>query len=325
MITTVTSLKNQLGDVYMPVDAYIDECEKNRIRAYENNRGQQGKSAAATVKNVSKNLDTDTLGIITLANFNNGEFFKLADGHGRTEGLLRRKLNNELTNIEKNSMVTLRIVDKKDFFRHYIKLNTCKGHTGRQKDQNPDLFMGSIIEKVINLYGTEEAVIPGTFLQNLGYVIFALAEKPNNDIDTIWDYAHVFGQRRFIEPLRNAPAASLNMKFNEQVFIDVKEALDFYLEYQKLLQTAIKEASEEKYGSSVVKDFNTILKSASFFGFLMTDRLGEQEVTKNVNALFNGTKRNLRSLADLVTAITRGSEASIKRTCAKIIKVIKKY
>lgn len=120
----------------------------NRLGLYENNRS--GNVNTGKIKEISANFRLSGFGTITACH-RSGKL-ELVDGHHRMLSVI--KMNDEaMLGDNRNSIVALRIIPQSERLNAYQSVNAGKGHTLKDKLNNPDLALGAVLQDIQNLSG----------------------------------------------------------------------------------------------------------------------------------------------------------------------------
>ena len=257
---------------------YIYAIRNGFLLNYQNNRGT-GRTNGSRVRNIAENYDANKLGVITIADWNDGTFMK-ADAHHRTAAILMKAdgvLVKTFTQEELNQELSLHVIVKEHFIRVYSGLNNSIGHGTKAKVLNRDLGIGSLLDDVFNLL-TVTSYIQDKFHTAIARCIFGHLGQFGKAQELL-TYADISKDRKVVSEAAAISKEEFNIALTNKQKHDVASALDYvnsvYREFESL-----NNLSKNNKSVKLNQTARSILRNASLFGFLFWDKLsGREEVT----------------------------------------------
>lgn len=309
-----TKLEKKPGKVFLAdIGSVLAWALTGQVLPYSNNRGN-GKVSSATFRRICEDgVIPDVIGEVTLGIYHNAEgeeAFCFNNWHSRTKAFLWRLLNNKLTPKETSTIVSVRV--QENFIDSYQKMNAPgSAHQTKDKICNPDLAYGvhltgpgGVFERLgddcISLIGSNKWTILSALLYNLG----------ENEVED-WDWPQVYRLRMKARHVADEKAGKFPLtKKKLDSFVD---AVNFW--YQLMLTV--------KAGNTSKIKIEKILRSAGFFGYIVSDQLGAKEFHASnkitANRIFSNSNELLQSLPEL----TRGTDITVSKFTCKLDKMFK--
>jgi hypothetical protein len=150
----------------------INLFNTGKLAEYENNRS--GYFDENRCDKMVEKFNLNGIGSVTASISKKSNTLMQLDFHHRMEGIIRKNDLAELTMKELDTLIPITIFHYSDAISTYQTINAAKGHTGKEKINNPDLAIGSIIESILKKV---DVSLDKKHSQNLMDVIFAYKEK----------------------------------------------------------------------------------------------------------------------------------------------------
>lgn len=256
---------------------FIYAVKSEVLVAYGKNRGN-GRLNTSKVQSIAANYNPKKLGVITIAELDNGTY-KRADAHHRTAAILNKYDGKDglttFTEEELEQNVPLHIIKEVDFITVYSGLNANHGHSSRQKSLNTDLGLGALIENVLELQ-EEDSVVLEKFHTTVARCIYGLID--NDDPKNI-SYAELSLDRKLVSSQAGLTKEEFDVKLTNAEKEKIADALDYVNKtyfYFKTLNNLSTKGKKVKLNQTA----RSILRNAGLFGFTLWDKLsGRKRIT----------------------------------------------
>jgi hypothetical protein len=217
----------KIGNYDISIGELLEAIAIGDIRAYYNNRGIEGINDKTT-KACHSGLHLPSLGQFTAKVQNDGEK-TMGDGHSRTEGLIRRLMDGNLTDQEKSYMISLKLISPEEFFKAYENQNP--NHTPIEKLRNSDYFFGSRIGKIRKMVNEDrwDGFIKPKFLKQFTYLIYTYRTDANLSLPKYIPYKDIFGIRDITTPLELSLKDEVPFRIYDKTLSDCKDGIEFYI------------------------------------------------------------------------------------------------
>jgi len=294
---------------------------KGDIVAYSNNRGS-GSVSLKTVGEVSDNFNQHAISEITIGRHDGKT--RIADGHSRIEGLIRRWYSGRMTVAELNAPISVRIVPPTQFLKIYEIRNSSAQHTAVEKITNSDYMFGNIFKELNSRFGAEpptiQAIIQAIMrkshnLTSLTYVINWLATTDGSGNFT---YVDCFDERTEVKKLHLRIKGEAPYQLNDGQYQKLCDGIRFYATISDIIRKDIK--SGKILDRKPVK---TVMKSGPTFGLIVGDYVSGDQCFKTSSArLASRIMRNASELSQLTCNMTHSGAISIRKTEELIRRVL---
>lgn len=286
-----------------------------KVLPYDNNRGN-GAFANVTVKSIEKKgVIPDIIGECTIGMFARGNekpHMRFNNFHSRAAGLLSRLSAGNLTAQEISTPVSVRV--QQDFLSSYQGMNAAgSAHRTKDKIRNPDLAYGAIIAEIENN-------LPDDFKSVLGEnkytpvisLIYSLVNQKKS-----WYWPDVYQTRGTASKKADEKAGTLKLsKTKKEALV---ESIEYWYELVKLLSD-----HSERFG-----DVKKVIRSAGFFGYVVTDRLSKKfgnsgrHLPDSVKIANNRILKHLNDVVQSCPSLSRADAEEVLRICISIDKRLK--
>ncbi|NJO48277.1 MAG: hypothetical protein HC840_01015 [Leptolyngbyaceae cyanobacterium RM2_2_4] len=308
----------QIGDGIfistMKLGDLIKYMKDGTIVDYQNNRGD-GKVNIGKVKKIANSFDVNKLGTITISQFRDGTY-KKADGHHRTAAMLLKDSGEYGTPpLEESDLlkeVSVHIIPEEEFMNVYSGLNTANGHSSRAKILNKDLGVGSLVDSILQLQKIESSV-QKKFYTAIARCVYAYIGSLGTPIKDL-SYAEVSLDRKFVSEDASLSKEDFTVKVTKTQKEEIATAIDYvntmFFEYKKQNNLSTKGKSVKLNQTA-----RSITSSASFFGFLLWDKLSSREYITGLtpkNLAIRITEKDAqidRSAKEILNSVSRDQVA----------------
>lgn len=294
---------------------------KEEIVAYSNNRGS-GSVSLKTVNEVSDNFNPHAISEITIGRHDGKT--RIADGHSRAEGLIRRWYSGRMTVAELNAKISVRIVPPTQFLKIYEIRNSSAQHTAVEKITNRDYMFGDMFQQLNNRFDAESPTIQATIqaimrkshnLTSLTYVMNWLA---TTDGSSNFSYVACFDERTEVKKLHLRIKGEAPYQLNDAQYQKLCDGIRFYATISDIIRKDIK--SGKILDRKPVK---TVMKSGPTFGLIVGDYVSGDQCFKTSSArLASRIMRNASELSQLTCNMTHSGAISIRKTEELIRRVL---
>lgn len=294
----------------LPISKILMGVLDGKIRPYVHNRGLYGTVNSDTVNKVAHNLMPYSLQEI-LACKSKGGSVRIADGHGRIEGLFHRFLNGKLTVNEMGFLMGLRICPENKFQELYHTAADVHPHSSTQKILNPDFFYGETFLRLRNEVGIEVwACIKNKFLKNLEYIVYRFSDKGQVSGKPIYPsivpYSSVFGVRNIAKSFELCTSKDTPFKLAEKDFIRLADSIRFYNDIMNEMRAIISENT-----ATDMAPYKRLASSAPFMAILVLDYMsGIRRYGTSQIRLAKRIFKHMARISDLTKGLTYASTSS---------------
>jgi hypothetical protein len=287
----------------------IKAVVKGDVKPYRNNRGF-GSVNPQTVNNVANDLMLNALGEIKLSK--DRDESTIVDGHGRTEGLIRRYRAGKLTDHERNFMVAVRIVPKSGFLNIYEKAADVVKHGPVERLTNPDFFFGSLFNRLHERVGEEmwDEFMKNKFYKQISYLFyrFSANKQGNGKKKPICPehvtYSSVFDCRHETTPLELKQPKDAPFKVSELEMERLAGGIKFYVETFRAIDVIIEGNLATDKGP-----YKRLKNSAPFMAMIVIDVTSEsRRYGTSIPTLATRIFRNMAKISDLTKGLTYASD-----------------
>jgi hypothetical protein len=285
------------------------------LSVYQNNRGR-GVVSIKTAKDVDQNFLPHAINEITIGKYCGK--LRIADGHSRIEGLLRRFAAGRLTDKEKSFMVSVRVVPESDFLAVYEKRNSSAQHTTSELIVNTDYMFGRIFTDFKNvLVGPWETFsLNSKYLQQLTYLIHYFATKHVDGGSA--SYQDIFKCRSETKKLRMRTPSQAPYRLDKRILSALCAGITFYLEIMSIIRKKIEDGQIMD-----VKPLKRIMGSSPLMGLIVADYTsGIHNFKVSPLRVANRIMKNASRLSELTPNMTHSTEGSTIKTEIAIIEIL---
>lgn len=241
------------------VEALMCLCRDDELRGYDQNRGS-GKCSKSILKEVSEKFEPCAIGEILIGVF--PEQLIIADGHGRTSGLVDRLNKGRLTKKDLETQVNIKLLDdKEEFLIAYQKSNTCQKHSSGQCLSNQDLGFGSVMKKVFDglPYEIAQMYDKASTITMLCYILYGYHCQNTNGLK-IRSFHDVYGLRNTVTKLGHLLPEELNLNIKNYQIKNLQDAMVYWSEYQQHIT------------KMCTKDVRKIFRAQGWMGTILVDK-----------------------------------------------------
>jgi len=277
------------------------------LSVYQNNRGK-GAVSMKTAKDVDQHFLPHAINEITIGKYCGK--LRIADGHSRIEGLLRRFEAGRLTMEDRNFMVSVRVVPETEFLAVYEKRNSAAQHKTSEMIVNPDYFFGSIFLKFKKSLGDswDKLGRNSKFLQQLTYLIRYFSAK-YVDGDEV-SYQEIFKCRSDTKKLLMKTPSEVTNRLDSKRFKELCDGILFYLEIMSIIRKNIEDKQIRD-----LRPLKCILGSSPLMGLIVADYAsGVHNFRMSAQRVANRILNNASKLADLTPCMTHSGNGSTLKT-----------
>lgn len=280
--------------------------EGGKIVKYQFNRGGQSVSKSRSAK-IAASFNKEAFGKISILRTSPDNFMSIT-GHHRLHGLFVGYQNGWIDKNVLDSHVSIGVLDdKEEALALYAAEGSGKGHTGRQKINNPDLGLGQIMSEISSSVKNKD-LLKGQYLNALAYCIVNVCDPQNNKSDWhFMEYSDV----------------SKNKKSGISKYLDLtpaalRAALPITKAQKELIVKSLVWVIDEVFApfeieNGTIDAARDLLRQASFFGFLLWEKIkGSTFTKKKSNALVKNMKKNMSSLVNNTKLVKYKPEQAYK-------------
>lgn len=278
-----------------------------KVTTYTYNRGT-GTVSLKTVNDVDRNYDNNCIDEIVIGRFRGK--VRLGDGHSRAEGLLRRFVAGNLTEAEKKSQVSVRVVPESKFLYTYEKRNATAQHKISEMITNPDYMFGNMFVEFNKRLGNVWDNFDGhsKLLQQLTYLIhyFSTVYSSAKGVS----YAEIFYCRTETKKLVLSSISEAPYTLTDSVCDPLCNGLKFYVEVMDIIKAAMTDGKILD-----VQPLKTIIGSSPLMGLIVADYAsGEHNFKTSPIKLAKRIMRKASELAGETPCMTHSGGGNTRQT-----------